>query len=144
MRRSSRSGRGWRGAWRSFRDAIDDVDIHSTDVVVSSHACGALTDLVLNLAVAARARVAVLPCRHDLAAGTPAGCRMGRRSCGHRHRAGDAPDAAGLPHLDAGHSGRHHLKNRLLLGAPETDGALARRSIPSKPSSPTSIGACKP
>jgi hypothetical protein len=48
---------------------IDSVDLQSTDVVVSSHACGALTDQVLERAVAARARVAVLPCCHDLAAG---------------------------------------------------------------------------
>jgi hypothetical protein len=47
--------------------ALDDVEIRSTDVVVSSHACGRLTDLVLERAVAARARVAVLPCCHDLA-----------------------------------------------------------------------------
>jgi hypothetical protein len=33
-------------------------------VVVSSHACGALTDLVIDRAIAARARVAVLPCCH--------------------------------------------------------------------------------
>ena len=37
-----------------------------TDVVVSSHACGRLTDVVLDRAAAARARVAVLPCCHDL------------------------------------------------------------------------------
>jgi hypothetical protein len=36
------------------------------DVVVSCHACGALTDTVLALATSARARVAVLPCCHDL------------------------------------------------------------------------------
>src|SRR5262245_25135116 len=53
--------------------AMDDVDLHSTDVVVSSHACGALTDRVLNRASAARARVAVLPCCHDLAAGDAGG-----------------------------------------------------------------------
>ena len=47
---------------------LEDVEILSTDVVVSSHACGSLTDLVLDRAVAARARVAVLPCCHDLAA----------------------------------------------------------------------------
>ena len=47
--------------------ALDDVEIGGTDVVVSSHACGALTDRVLDCAVAARARVAVLPCCHDLA-----------------------------------------------------------------------------
>ena len=35
------------------------------DVVVSSHACGALTDHVLDGAIAAGARVAVLPCCHD-------------------------------------------------------------------------------
>ena len=36
------------------------------DVVVSSHACGALSDDVLDAACAARARVAVLPCCHDV------------------------------------------------------------------------------
>ena len=34
---------------------------------MSCHACGSLTDLVLDRAAAARARVAVLPCCHDLA-----------------------------------------------------------------------------
>src|SRR5262245_6196151 len=47
--------------------ALEAVEILETDVVVSSHACGALTDLVLTRAAAARARVAVLPCCHDLA-----------------------------------------------------------------------------
>jgi hypothetical protein len=46
--------------------ALESVEIRDTDVVVSSHACGALTDLVLTRAVAAHARVAVLPCCHDL------------------------------------------------------------------------------
>jgi len=49
-------------------DALDHVEIQPGDVVVSSHACGALTDVVLERAVAARARVAVLPCCHDLKA----------------------------------------------------------------------------
>jgi hypothetical protein len=48
---------------------LDHVKILPTDVVVSSHACGALTDVVLDRAVAAGARVAVLPCCHDLARG---------------------------------------------------------------------------
>ena len=52
---------------------IEDVDIFATDTVVSSHACGALTDLVLARASAARARVAVLPCCHDLDAGDDGG-----------------------------------------------------------------------
>jgi hypothetical protein len=46
-----------------------DIEILPTDVVVSSHACGKLTDLVLDRAAAAGARVAVLPCCHHLAAG---------------------------------------------------------------------------
>jgi hypothetical protein len=46
---------------------LDTLEIASTDVVVSNHACGRLTDLVLERAVGARARVAVLPCCHDAA-----------------------------------------------------------------------------
>jgi hypothetical protein len=46
---------------------LEDVELRSADVVVSSHACGDLTDRVLDRAVPARARVAVLPCCHDLA-----------------------------------------------------------------------------
>jgi hypothetical protein len=40
--------------------------VGSADVVVSSHGCGALTDQVIDRAVGARARVAVLPCCHDV------------------------------------------------------------------------------
>jgi hypothetical protein len=46
--------------------AIDDVPITASDAVVSSHACGALTDRILQAAAAGRAPVAVLPCCHDL------------------------------------------------------------------------------
>jgi hypothetical protein len=46
--------------------SVADIEIRSNDIVVSVHACGALTDTVLMLAVAARARVGVLPCCHDL------------------------------------------------------------------------------
>jgi len=45
---------------------IASVPLLSTDLVVSVHACGSLTDRVLDLAMSARARVAVLPCCHDL------------------------------------------------------------------------------
>lgn len=55
------------GRTRFVTTAIEDVELAPTDVVVSSHACGRLTDLVLNRAAAARARVAVLPCCHNLA-----------------------------------------------------------------------------
>jgi len=44
------------------------VSLHADDLVVSAHACGGLTDLILDRAVAAGARVAVLPCCHDLKA----------------------------------------------------------------------------
>lgn len=46
--------------------ALETIALDSHDVVVSSHACGALTDVVLDRAIAAGARVAVLPCCHDL------------------------------------------------------------------------------
>jgi hypothetical protein len=45
---------------------LEDVRLSENDVVVSIHACGALTDRVIDLAVAARARLAVMPCCHDL------------------------------------------------------------------------------
>jgi len=47
--------------------ALESVEIGAGDLVVSCHACGNLSDLVLDCAAAARARVAVLPCCHDLA-----------------------------------------------------------------------------
>jgi hypothetical protein len=46
---------------------IDQVTLLGSDVVVSSHACGDLTDCVLDRASAVAARVAVLPCCHNLA-----------------------------------------------------------------------------
>lgn len=44
---------------------LSDVPLAADDLVVSSHACGALTDAVLRCAAEAGARVAVLPCCHD-------------------------------------------------------------------------------
>jgi hypothetical protein len=45
---------------------MDAVPLSAADIVVSSHACGRLSDVVIDRAVASRARVAVLPCCHDL------------------------------------------------------------------------------
>ena len=45
---------------------LRDVPLHHDDLVVSAHACGGLTDLILERSVAAGACVAVLPCCHDL------------------------------------------------------------------------------
>ena len=58
--------------WPRLRDRValvsaplDDVALHEGDVVVSSHACGALTDRILDRATSAGVRLAVLPCCHD-------------------------------------------------------------------------------
>lgn len=45
---------------------LEDTQLTSDDLVVSVHACGRLTDAVIELAVAASSRLAVLPCCHDL------------------------------------------------------------------------------
>ena len=59
--------------WPRLRDRVTyieapvaDVDVGEDDLLVSVHACGVLTDQVLDLAIAKRSRVAVLPCCHDL------------------------------------------------------------------------------
>lgn len=44
---------------------LADLELTADDVIVSAHACGALTDHVLDAAVRVGARVAVLPCCHD-------------------------------------------------------------------------------
>ena len=101
------------------RDDIRVVPIHVTDLLVSSHACGALTDTILDAAVAASARVAVLPCCHDLAecdAGPLTGWLDGPMAV-------DATRALGLAHR--GYRVRTQTipgaitpKNRLLIGLP--------------------------
>ena len=53
--------------------ALEKVELAASDVIVSCHACGTLTDRVLQSAVDARARVAVLPCCHDLASSDTGG-----------------------------------------------------------------------
>jgi hypothetical protein len=118
--------------------ALDEigVEILSTDVVVSSHACGDLTDRVLERAVAARSRVAVLPCCHDLAT-----CDVGEL-------AGwvEGPVAIDIVRAFRLKQQGYRIwtqaipasitpKNRLLLGAPETEAVRASRAV-SVPSSP--------
>ncbi len=44
---------------------LNTLELEPGDLVVSAHACGALTDQILAKAVALPARVAVLPCCHD-------------------------------------------------------------------------------
>ena len=54
------------GRIRALAEDIRHVPVNAGDVIVSCHACGALTDHILDAAVAASARVAVLPCCQDL------------------------------------------------------------------------------
>jgi hypothetical protein len=60
-------------AWPRIRErvafvasGVESVVVERDDLVVSCHACGSLTDTVLALAVRAGARVAVLPCCHQI------------------------------------------------------------------------------
>ena len=46
--------------------SLEQAKISSRDIVVSVHACGTLTDKVIEKALSARAKLAVLPCCHDL------------------------------------------------------------------------------
>jgi hypothetical protein len=108
-----------RGRVTFVRDHIAAISIGDSDVVISSHACGALTDTILEAAVAASARVAVLPCCHDLAtcdAGPLAGWMDGPMAI-------DAIRAMNLSHR--GYRVRTQTipgeitpKNRLLIGLP--------------------------
>ncbi len=45
---------------------VQEITIRPEDLVVSAHACGTLTDLIIDKAVERQSRLAVLPCCHDL------------------------------------------------------------------------------
>jgi len=67
---SERLGDTWprlRGRVRYDTADLGTVPLGHDDLVVSCHACGALSDAVLTRAIDARAAVAVLPCCHDVA-----------------------------------------------------------------------------
>ncbi len=102
---------------------IADVVLAPGDLVVSSHACGALTDVVLARAALVRARVVVLPCCHD------------ESTCDPGDLAGwiDAPLAIDVTRArrlaSLGYAVRTQVipdtvtpKNRLLLGEPTETG----------------------
>lgn len=98
---------------------IGDVFVDGDDVVVSAHACGTLTDEVIEAAARVRARVAVLPCCHDEAL-----CDLG--GLGGWMESALAIDATRAARL-RGYGYRVHTqlipdaitpKNRLLLGEP--------------------------
>jgi methyltransferase family protein len=58
-----------RGRVTFIAEDIQRFSLAATDLVVSSHACGSLTDVILDAAAEASAPVAVLPCCHDVARG---------------------------------------------------------------------------
>lgn len=62
-----------RGRVRFEQGDMGQVALTPDDLVVSVHACGGLTDRVLDRAIAAGARVAVLPCCHNLDQGDKGG-----------------------------------------------------------------------
>ena len=45
---------------------FQEITVLPDDLVVSAHACGSLTDMVIDKAIEQHARIAVLPCCHDL------------------------------------------------------------------------------
>lgn len=53
------------GRVQLLEQADYELALRADDLLVSVHACGALTDVVLQRALEARCRVAVLPCCHD-------------------------------------------------------------------------------
>mgnify|MGYP001554087701 FL=1 len=54
------------GRVRFAESRIEDSEIPPNALLASVHACGSLTDQVLDLAIGHQCRVAVLPCCHDL------------------------------------------------------------------------------
>jgi hypothetical protein len=56
-----------RGRIEFRRQEFSGLALGASDIVVSSHACGRLSDDILDAATAASARVALLPCCHDMA-----------------------------------------------------------------------------
>ena len=45
---------------------LNDIELSAQDIVVSAHACGSLSDTILDKAIDAGARLALLPCCHNL------------------------------------------------------------------------------
>jgi SAM-dependent methyltransferase len=100
---------------------IETIALGPEDVVVSAHACGTLTDQILDKAVQANARVAVLPCCHDKQSCDTAGLDKWMDS-------GLAIDAVRVLRLRAAgyQVTAQHIpvdispKNRLIMAAPRT------------------------
>lgn len=55
-----------RGRVTFLERPLAEVPVEASDVVVSAHACGGLSDAVIDRAISAGSRVSVLPCCHEL------------------------------------------------------------------------------
>jgi hypothetical protein len=78
---------------------LSAVPLSADDLVVSVHACGALSDVVIGRAIGARAHLALLPCCHDARTCDTGGLAGFLRSpCRRRHSA--APRAAATTSTD--------------------------------------------
>jgi SAM-dependent methyltransferase len=111
---------GLAGRCAFIQGDLEQVELQEGDLVVSVHACGGLTDLVLDRAQAAGARVAVLPCCHDVARSDTGGLQGWL----------DGPLAVDVTRAARLRSGGYRVytqvipgditpKNRLLLAEPE-------------------------
>jgi hypothetical protein len=77
---ATRLGEALAARWPRLAGRVDRViedlagaRVEASDLVVSVHACGALSDVVIGKAIAPRAPVAVLPCCHDARSCDPGG-----------------------------------------------------------------------
>ncbi len=55
-----------KGRIRYIEKPIQEIDLFPQDIVISVHACGELTDIIINKAIDAKTRLAVLPCCHEI------------------------------------------------------------------------------
>ncbi len=110
------------GRVRFVESKIVDVALDKDDLVVSAHACGALTDEVLARAMAVNARVAVLPCCQDKATCDDGGL-AGWMDSGLAIDATRARLLASAGYTVSTQTIPHEItpKNRLLIAQPEDD-----------------------
>ena len=105
--------------YRREISSIEDFELQPYDLVVAIHACGGLTDRVLEQAMAVRARVAVIPCCHahdsldtgGLSGWMPPDLAIDATRAARLRSAGYWTHTSTIP-------GDITPKNRLLLGAP--------------------------
>ena len=110
------------GRVQFIKGKLESVDVVAGDVVVSAHACGALTDRIIDKAIAARAGVAVLPCCQVRDKAHPLSAWLAPDMCtdvDRVQRLQAAGYAVKAQHIPAAIT----PKNRLLIGVPLSMGS---------------------